>query len=75
MYHPTEVTRNEHQISCCTVCTDNRSGNYRRCLTFVDQNDSDESYAIVVTDDAGKEIKLREPLERVAVVNSNITLT
>lgn len=25
-------------------------------LLFVDQNDSDESYAIVVTDDAGKEI-------------------
>ncbi len=44
-------------------------------LLFMDQNDSDESYAIVVTDDAGKEIKLKEPLERVAVVNSNITLT
>lgn len=43
-------------------------------LLFVDQNDSDESYAIVVTDDAGKEIKLREPLERVAVVNSNIPI-
>jgi ABC-type Fe3+-hydroxamate transport system substrate-binding protein len=44
-------------------------------LLFMDQNDYDESYAIVVTDDAGKEIKLKEPLERVAVVNSNITLT
>lgn len=39
---------------------------------LLDNDNTEEDWAIIVKDDAGKEIKLKGPLERVAVVNTNI---